>query len=328
MTAIRRLAIASAKAAPEIIEPSEWGPLAYSDSGPVSILTRITPDLAAKMLESNTHNRTVNDLHVSRLGEDMKNGKWIVTHQGLAWDATGTLIDGQHRLWAVLGSKTSVVMMCAYNVDPDALKVIDTGKTRTVGQTLDLVSGRKNGRLVTSRSAVIRSLEARRVVAARVMTQDVEEIYARHEAGLTWSTKALPGIKGGESAPVAGALAFCYPTNPGKMDAFAAQVRLGEMLSKSDPAYALRRLIVDQSASAQEGRWVLALGTVRCVYAYLHDESISVLKPKTLIDPSADKSSVIEEALRFFERVHKGNKPERGVIGTLPKRRPKAKEAK
>ena len=59
----------------------------------------ITPDMALRWLETtNTNNRKVSEKHVHRLARDMTDGKWRLTHVGIAFDPNGTLLDGQHRL--------------------------------------------------------------------------------------------------------------------------------------------------------------------------------------------------------------------------------------
>ncbi|HEY5050458.1 MAG TPA: hypothetical protein VII50_06125, partial [Acidothermaceae bacterium] len=62
----------------------------------------ITPAKAAEWLEANTTNRPVSRTVVRSFAEAMKRGEWIVTHQGIAFDVSGVLIDGQHRLAAVV----------------------------------------------------------------------------------------------------------------------------------------------------------------------------------------------------------------------------------
>jgi hypothetical protein len=304
VTSIRTAAGTQAAMAPDRPNPQTWSPLGYHERGPISILTEITPELAARMLECNTHNRTVTDSHVRNLSADMAAGRWVVTHQGIAYDANGTLVDGQHRLWACIESKTTIRMMVSYNVDPDSLKVIDTGKGRTVGQTWDLLQpDTRSGRLIVSRASVIRQLLHRQPGGNRFLYADAEAVFGEHKAGILWSCRLLTGNRGTDQASVAGALAYCYPTAPDRMDLFATQIRTGEMISRTDPAYALRR-VIEETGAGRDDRWVAALATVRAAYAHAKGSQLSTIKRGMLVSPSADKAATIDDALDFFDRAH------------------------
>ena len=47
------------------------------------------------------------------IARDMKAGHWRLTHQGIAFDPAGVLIDGQHRLWAIVESDTTLLAWSA-----------------------------------------------------------------------------------------------------------------------------------------------------------------------------------------------------------------------
>lgn len=71
----------------------------------------VTPAMATKWLEEgNTHNRKVRDSVVMRYAADMKAGRWKQTHQGIAFNGDGTLLDGQHRLFAIIEADTEVLL--------------------------------------------------------------------------------------------------------------------------------------------------------------------------------------------------------------------------
>jgi len=74
-------------------------PLTHRD--PYNVVLNVSPDMALKWLEGNTHNRPINQAHVNRLAKEITAGRWQLTHQGIAFDTKGILIDGQHRLWAI-----------------------------------------------------------------------------------------------------------------------------------------------------------------------------------------------------------------------------------
>ena len=102
-------------------------------------IRRMTVDPAQAMLwleNTNTNNRNVSEKHVARLARDMADGKWMLTHAGIAFSSNGTLLDGQHRLWAVVESGASVEMHVWFNVDPKSMIAIDCGKIRSCGRLI------------------------------------------------------------------------------------------------------------------------------------------------------------------------------------------------
>lgn len=108
-----------------------------------SKIVTITPDMAKAMLEKNMEsNRRLNHQTVKRYARIMKAGGWNLTHQGIAFDDKGELIDGQHRLQAIVMANVPITMMVTYGVehrDGDAF-TIDTGTKRTT-QNIIQISG-------------------------------------------------------------------------------------------------------------------------------------------------------------------------------------------
>lgn len=67
-----------------------------------SKVQKITPKRAAEMLEANASNRPLSKTTVRAFAEAMRRGDWLVTHQGIAFDTAGVLVDGQHRVAAIV----------------------------------------------------------------------------------------------------------------------------------------------------------------------------------------------------------------------------------
>lgn len=95
-------------------------------------IEKITPAIASKMLESNTKNRNMSKLAVTRLAKNMSDGNWKTTHQGIAIDDEGVLIDGQHRLAAIVLSNTTQEMLVTRGMPSNTFKAMDIGRLRSV----------------------------------------------------------------------------------------------------------------------------------------------------------------------------------------------------
>lgn len=92
----------------------------------------ITPAAAKAFLENNTDNRKKRGWWVLSLANMIKRGEWILTHQGIAFTKSGKLIDGQHRLEAIVESGIALEILVVTDVDDEAFKVIDSGVKRTL----------------------------------------------------------------------------------------------------------------------------------------------------------------------------------------------------
>ena len=72
----------------------------------------MTPEVADVWLrEFNNHNRPLSASVVKTLASTIENGEWKLTHQGIAIDKDINLIDGQHRLAAIVSSDTTIPIM-------------------------------------------------------------------------------------------------------------------------------------------------------------------------------------------------------------------------
>jgi hypothetical protein len=125
---------------------------------------KITPAIAAQMLDQNHLNtRPRNKRRVFNMAQVMKKGGWRLTHQGIALDDDGNVLDGQHRLNAVVESGVTVEMNVTTGVDPSVFAVLDVGRPRTVGDVLS-IAGYANSSLLGS---VIRMVHTYQNVSTR-----------------------------------------------------------------------------------------------------------------------------------------------------------------
>jgi hypothetical protein len=92
----------------------------------------VTPLLAKQWLEKNGNNRPINKTRVEQMRSVIKDGNWMVTHQGVAFYEDGTLADGQHRLAAIAAGDVAVPMMVTWGLSRRLIHAIDSGRPRSV----------------------------------------------------------------------------------------------------------------------------------------------------------------------------------------------------
>ena len=90
--------------------------------------------MAHELLIKNTKNRALSRRKVEMMIDDIKAGRFELTHQPVAIADDGELVDGQHRLTAIYESGIPVDMIVAYNA-PRSTK-IDIGKPRDTRTSL------------------------------------------------------------------------------------------------------------------------------------------------------------------------------------------------
>ena len=92
----------------------------------------ITPQQAAAYLEKNKDNRKLSKHKVKEYLNEIKSGRWRYTHQGIAFDTEGFLLDRQHRLEAIKDAGIATKMVVAYGVRRGDFTIIDRGFPRNM----------------------------------------------------------------------------------------------------------------------------------------------------------------------------------------------------
>lgn len=104
----------------------------------------ITPSIAKKYLEANVKNRRIRTPIVTRYANDMTSGKWKEdTAEVIKISKTGIILDGQHRLAALIKANVSISFHVATSLDDNVFDVLDTGSNRSAGDIF-LIQGIKN----------------------------------------------------------------------------------------------------------------------------------------------------------------------------------------
>ena len=120
---------------------------------------KVTPELASRWLGANVHNRNIRPKDVARYARDMAAGDWKVTGDAIKFSRSQILLDGQHRLHAVIKSGVTVPMFIATDIDEEAQSVMDTGSRRTAGDMLHL-TGYKHASLIAAATKIALQIDA------------------------------------------------------------------------------------------------------------------------------------------------------------------------
>lgn len=242
----------------------------------------VTPQLAAQWLAMNTNNRPVRKEAVKRYAEDMAAGRWVLTHQGIAFGEDGTLYDGQHRLSAVVMSGATVKLEVTWGMTPEQRLYLDQSIPRASGDTFTIVYGIDHGK---DRVAIARMLLAiRRGFMGAKSNGVMWEVLKFYEPELTWAVGACIGNEL-RYAPISGALAFAYRRHPDKVQLFSELARSGAGMDAGHPVLTWRNAIMTAKRSGMNGsqpRFETAAKTLQAIYAFAKGHDLTKLvMPKT-----------------------------------------------
>lgn len=103
----------------------------------------VTPEIAHALLAKNTHNRNLSPQKVEQLAGAIRRGEWSLNGDAIRISRTDILLDGQHRLHAVIKANKAIRTLIVRGLDDATQETMDTGKKRSLGDMLRL-RGEKN----------------------------------------------------------------------------------------------------------------------------------------------------------------------------------------
>lgn len=238
----------------------------------------ITPMLAKAYLTSNTSNRSIRETAVEEYASEMRAGRWKKTHQGIAFDTNGALVDGQHRLLAVVKSGVSVELAVTRGVEADTQDVVDAGRKRTTADQLMLRHGVKNANLTAASArsiALICGFEktstfsiGKAMSVLEVYGPEIQETigYAMH-------------FKSARKAPVIAAISFALKSHGEEVREFVSKLVSGDDLKKGSPILTLRNYLIN-AAGAKGGAESLSTSSLvlHAIYHHITGGSVQVLR--------------------------------------------------
>lgn len=207
----------------------------------------ISPLQAHAYLAKSVGNRTLNHDYVLSLAVAMESGKWDESASEIVFDEAGALIDGHHRLNAVVTHGGIVRMLVKRGVSKAARGLIDTGRTRNIRDLMMMF--RSGETYVNQRKASLTVAVGLLMGGGRppaIRTLDAYDAWMRQFSEGIEAIVALGALNGRSPlrlGPVSGAFAFAHKMNPKKVEAFIVKVGDGVGLEMKEPAHTLRSLI-------------------------------------------------------------------------------------
>ena len=121
-----------------------------TSSDPYAKTEVITPEIAQAFLDNTKiRNRNIKKGRIDAYSKALRQGEWQVA-QPISICRNGNLLDGQHRLTAIVRTGITTKMLVSYNNDPECFKVIDIGASRRHADMMQILGCDFHPTLVTS----------------------------------------------------------------------------------------------------------------------------------------------------------------------------------
>ena len=262
----------------------------------------MTPEWAALILQtSNVGNRVIRRTAVKRLAESIINGMWQITHQGIAIDTFGQLIDGQHRLSAIVEADQPVEILLTTGCLPGAYGVLDCGVGRTAADSLDRLGNCTNSNRAAAGIKVYflyerhpKKIWANFDAPAQTL---IVQFYKENQLNVDWATEhANSSFSSYRFTNPSALCAFLLLTAKDnflkqKGKEFVQLLALPSMQNADSPIFAYRKLLEGNSLSKQNLQQRSLACIIKCFNYWANDWPLKqfkqpVMTPMPIIDPS------------------------------------------
>lgn len=258
---------------------------------PAYELVEITPAVAEEMLGRNRHNRGLRPRIVTAYSLDMAQGRWMENGESIKIALDGTLLDGQHRLSAVIDSGTTQPMLVISDLPLSAQDTVDTGARRGFADVLKL---RKESNW-TDVASITRRVNLWQRGARRGSANSqpsVPQMLATLDAHPEIRYSAEVALRVARRLPIQkSVVGLCHwlfgqldvTDSPKDCEHFFDLLAEGDGLSRTHPVFVLRRTVIDASLS-KSGRGGGISETLLTVYmiktwnAYREGREMSILR--------------------------------------------------
>ena len=214
----------------------------------------IGPDLAAEYLKHNTKNRSINARHVEFLADQMSYGEFKENGDTVRFTKSGILVDGQHRLLAIIKSGATIPTLVVRGLDEDIINYIDTNaRSRKHADVLHL-NKYKNTTLLSSIYPIVNAYyTGGKGYSEKVSSNTVLKFIEQNPESVTAATFATsyrPWL-----VPISMAASFhyiaCKAGHQEKAEEFLIGFNTGADLSAGNPILSLRNIVI---AARKQGK--------------------------------------------------------------------------
>lgn len=250
----------------------------------------IGPTEAKEYLDRNMNNRPLKEGVVSKYVEDIQEGRFDFNGESIIFSNTGRLLDGQHRLEAVVRTGVELIFVVARGIPDKAFDTIDLGKNRSVGDIMNIL-GNKGGAEIGATARIAMAFESGslniRGSGRKPVTQKQVVNYIYANPYLSEIVDQVKHARGQLTVSPLAAVLFLGNKNRqfnSKVAAFLEAVNTGENLTRGNPVYTLREWAIAQRGTSKGHVYRdLAFPIIARVWSdYMKGKELSSIKLKQI----------------------------------------------
>lgn len=209
-------------------------------------VVHVTPEMAAKWLAVNDHNRTISEVVVNQYAADMEAGRWKFTGDPIQFSETGHLSNGQHRLTAQVKSGTTQTYVVITGLSRESQDYMDIGRVRSVANQMQL-KGVHNAWAIAAVARMIMVYEGARNPSKPAVRAYAEQNVAEFHPAAVLGRSIAQVIRGSSSAYGAAAVTL-NRIDPERAHDFFEALQYGANLPEGSPVLVLRAWIMKTQA--------------------------------------------------------------------------------
>lgn len=255
----------------------------------------VTPEWAREILEK--HDKRIEEgsfrqrprshKAVQTYATDMKAGNWGVTGQGISFDEDGNLLDGQHRLAAVVLAGVTVRMLIMWDVPTQVSKhirsqdVMDIGRKRMVAQQLAIDGFTYYAEVATTARllcVVASGFWHRHPNSTQVIT--VANVYKNNILSMIDLLKQGGAAKTRTRGHVIAPLVLFKAVEPDIAEMFATEFVEMTNLKKHSPVLHFHRFLerIVASTGGTDFQIRAMSGMMSAIYSYANDKAVELVR--------------------------------------------------
>lgn len=212
-------------------------------------IEQVGPTEADEMLKRNDRNRRTKWRQIDKYARDMADGKWVLNGETIVVADSGRLLNGQHRLLAIIKAEATIQVIVVRGVPEAAFATMDQGSKRTVGDVLT-IRGEENANTLGATAVNIWRWEQfpdDRLKSSAVPTQaEIADLIETHsflrEAVKFTARHRVTGLSGTRAATLFFLFAQVDTADAGD---FFLSLETGANISERSPILKLRELLIN-----------------------------------------------------------------------------------
>lgn len=258
----------------------------------------MTPEWAAKLLAHDGPKRSISALYVGKLARMITSGSWHATHQTIAVNKDGRLIDGHHRCSAIVKAGQPTWVVLATYPDDGPIGAFDQGAKRTAGHVLEMtgkVRQGAGGKYESLARALHIGLTQKHT--AKLAVHEIDRVVERYRKEFDW---IVSSHRKHLLAPHLAAFAYVYPLFPQQVDEMAVSLSRVANMTYRSPLWHLSQELAKADGRLGYPEYPDAfLRVLRVIDAHVTGRQMKILKGQ--IDDTESTPKIIVEWSRRRE---------------------------